>query len=412
MTGNIIGFLLATYFLVGRWSMGRLDGSFDTAPIHLQPRVWIIGLLILMVPLTWARRRLALSRRKATPVDAAIILFLGYMLLSALWAPDTELAYEKAFEVFLLLVVALVFAATRSGFIDEQVEHGFWCAVVLTGVAMASVAIIKTTSGRVYVPGGGPITFGRNMGMMGIGAVYLSSRYGTGAKPLCVGIVIVSMLLILLCGSRGALLSSGVGAIALLITYRASISAKLAAGGAIALVGAVLLFNTNTGREALEVFQSRVIDQTVHNHHLAARDDLWLDALDWTAESPWYGWGLNGYRANSWTYPHNIVLEVMVEGGAIGILLLTNIGRVWWKDLRRNRYRVSRVALAGCALALTAAQTSGDLFDSRGVFLFLALASPLAAPALKASRRRLAPAPPAPVRSRPTHAGRFSPVPN
>jgi O-antigen ligase len=239
------------------------------------------------------------------------------------------------------------------------------------------------------------------MGMMGIGAVYLSTKYGTGAKPLCVGAMIVALLLILMCGSRGALLSSAVGGLALMVTARASLTTKLAAGGLVALAGAALLFNTATGRNALDVFQSRIVDQTVHNRYLAARDDLWLDAIDWTAERPWFGWGLNGYRANSWTYPHNIVLEVMVEGGAVGIVLLLNVGRAWWSQLRRHRYRVSRVALAGLALALTAAQTSGDLFDSRGVFLLFALATPTAAPVVKRVRRRPALAPPAPPKIAP-----------
>jgi O-antigen ligase len=247
---------------------------------------------------------------------------------------------------------------------------------VLAGAAMAGVAILKSTGGRVYIPGGGPITFGRNMGLMGLGAAYLAGRYGAAAKPVCVGLMLVAMLMVLLSGSRGALIASCVGALTLLVTARISVASKVAAAGALALIGAAILLNTRTGENARDVFESRIVEQTIHQRYLAGRDDLWLDAADWIQERPWLGWGLNGYRANSWTYPHNIFLEVTVEGGIVGLLLLLNIARIGWTQLRSIRFRVPRVPLAALALLTASAQSSGDLFDSRGVFLLIALIAP------------------------------------
>lgn len=373
MISQIFGCLLALYFLVGRWSIERLDGALDVGSVFQQPRAWIVAMLVVWASLAISGRAGTRTATWMTSIDAAICLFLGYMLLASFWSPNSELACDKAVDIGLLLTVALAFAISRPVLSHDRVLDGFWWAIVLVGVAMAGLAILNATGGRIYVPGGGPNTFGRNMGLMALGAAYLASRYGTKVSPISAAVMIVAVLLILMSGSRGALLSTAIGIFTLLVAARASLLTKFAIAGVLTSAMAILLFDTVTGKDALEVFQSRIIEMTVYDRHLSARDNLWLDALDWAKERPWLGWGLNGYRANSWTYPHNMFLEVIVEGGGIGLLLLLNVGRAWWSQMRRSRFHVPRVPVAALALLFTAAQTSGDLFDSRGVFLLLAL---------------------------------------
>ena len=214
------------------------------------------------------------------------------------------------------------------------------------------------------------------MGLMGLGAAYLAAAYGRAARPACVAAIAVAMLMVMLCGSRGALLSSSMGAFVLLLTAREPLAKKIAAAAAVALLGAALILSTSAGQNALETFQNRIVLNTFEKQHLAGREDLWLDAVGWIIERPWFGWGLNGYRANSWNYPHNLFLEVTMEGGLVGLLLLLNVGWAWWRKFWQQRHRLPRSSLAALALTFTAAQTSGDLFDSRGVFLMLALATP------------------------------------
>jgi O-antigen ligase len=376
MIGKTIGALLAMYFLVGRWSFDRLDGGIDTESLPLQPRVWIIGLLAAIVFVVRRRQTPDGIRAGSSPIDFAVCLFFCYMLVTAVWAPDHELAIDKATELVMLLVVALVIGASRDSLSHNEIQDGFWLAIVVAGAAMASLAILSGTGGRVYMPSGGPNTFGRNMGLMGLGAAYLLGRCGTAAKPVCVALMIVAMLLVLMSGSRGGLLATCVGALALLVTARQSMGSKVAAVGALALIGMVILLNTSGGKNAREVFEDRIVEQTFQQRYLAGRDDLWLDAVDWIQERPWFGLGLNGYRANSWTYPHNIFLEVTVEGGIVGLLLLLNITRVGWTQLKMVRFRVPRAPLAALALLTASAQSSGDLFDSRGIFLLIALIAP------------------------------------
>src|SRR4051794_38832752 len=98
MISQVFGFLLAMYFLVGRWSMERLDGTLgDESPLQ-QPRVWIVAMLAGWALIAVSGRAKKQVRTPLTSIDAAICLFLGYMVVAALWSPNSELAYDKAVE--------------------------------------------------------------------------------------------------------------------------------------------------------------------------------------------------------------------------------------------------------------------------------------------------------------------------
>jgi O-antigen ligase len=388
MTAQIFGFLLAIYFLVGRWSLGRLDGATGSGTLFEQPRFWIVAALVPIVLLLRPRTTRDGLRGRPTSVDLAVCWFLAYMILTTLWAPSAELANNKAGELALILWVAVLIAATRPALAHGDIQHGFWCMIVVVGIAMASLAILYRTGGRIYVPSGGPNTFGRNMGLLGIGAAYLAARYGQAARPACVAAIVVAMLMVLLCGSRGGLLSASVAVATFTVTARTSLSSKILIIAVLAGATAVAVSFTDVGRHAADVFHSRIVEQTLENRYLAARDVLWTDAWEMVCAKPLFGWGLNGFRANSWTYPHNIFLESLVEGGGVGLALLLMIPWVWWRRFRHSGVRISRVQLAALALLLTAAQTSGDLFDSRGVFLLIALATPTTVVARHAASSR------------------------
>jgi O-antigen ligase len=315
MIGRLFGFLLAIYYLVGRWSMDRLDGAAGATSIVEEPRFWIVVALVSIVLLQRPQKNRQRPHAGNYSLDAAICLFLAYMMFTSLWSPSAELAYDKAQELLLLLVVAILIAASRPTLAPDEVQHGFWWALVAVGAAMASVAIFYRTGGRIHVPGGGPNSFGRNMGLMGLGAAYLATKYGRETRPVCAVAIIVAMLMVLMCGSRGALLSFGIGACVLFFTAREAFAKKMAAAAAVALLGAALILSTSTGQNALDTFQSRIIETTLEKRHLAGREELWLDAVDWIYEQPWFGWGLNAFRAKSWIYRITSFLKLRWKGG-------------------------------------------------------------------------------------------------
>lgn len=378
--GYLIGTCLACYFLIGRWNFLRLEGEFDNVEAIDDPRVWLIGIAAAAVLLLscfnyrgwWLRFQLQ-------RVDAAILVFLVYMLITALWAPDAELAMLKAYEVNLLIAVAVIVTVTRQREAAVHLLSGFFFTLLVIGGAMAFYAIYQSTGGRIAAPGGGPNTFGRNMGLTAIAALYFAARPGVTitTKISAAIMVVMALLLVMMCGSRGGLMSACMGAMTIILLSRTSLARKVLILTCLILLGAAALFYTPAGQNALDVFEHRIVEQTIENRYMSSRDDLWEHAVELAQVQPIAGLGLNGYQANSWTYPHNMVLEVWVEGGTIGVVLLAFAGFVFFRDNWRSRNRVSSPALAAFVLAFVAAQSSGDLYDSRGVFLLMAMITPV-----------------------------------
>ncbi|MCO6047430.1 O-antigen ligase family protein [Aeoliella sp. ICT_H6.2] len=368
----LLGSLIAIYFLIGRWTFARLSGDYDQVPLFEQPRVWTVAMIIVLAGIVFTELRHRGSYRPQS-VDVAIIVWFTYVLMSAIWAPDAELAAEKFVEVAMMLVVAVAIAMVRSPDTQGQALLGFWWTLVAMGAAMGLLALYMSTGGRVFTPTGGPNIFGRNMGLTGIGALMLATRSFSLAKVSLYTIVLLSAVWVVMCGSRGALLATGVAGIVLFLTARVGFTTKITASLAFSIAAIFMFANTEAGRNATDVFRNRILRQTIEQRYTADRDDLFIEAYELGMEKPIIGWGLSGFLANSWIYPHNLFLETFAEGGMIGVLLLMWIFWKWWTSLRRDRRAMTGTSLAAMVLLVVAASFSGNYYDSRGVFLFLAL---------------------------------------
>lgn len=368
----LLGNLLALYFLLGRWTFARLEGVYDEGHLWEQPRVWVIALILPLAGLMYYELRERGATRLYT-VDIAICVWLVYMLTSALWAPETEHLTAKVSEIGMLLAVAISIALSRSNLTDSRTLLGFWYGVVAAGAAMGILALVMSTGGRVFTPTGGPNIFGRNMGLVGVGALMLATRGNVAGKPFYYALVILSPMWVVMSGSRGALLALGMAGLVLLWTAKTSWATKLVGVAALGCLGTVAFVATDVGRNAAEVFHHRILQQTVEQRYTSSRDDLFMQAVEVGLDSPVLGCGLSGFRAYSWTYPHNIVLETFAEGGLVGVVLLAMMLLAWWRHLARASHNTPGSLLAAMALMITAASFSGNFYDSRGVFLLLAL---------------------------------------
>jgi O-antigen ligase len=103
-------------------------------------------------------------------------------------------------------------------------------------------------------------------------------------------------------------------------------------------------------------------------------------ALSAWLQHPWFGWGLGGWSMVYWQtdyrlYPHNIVLELLVEQGLAGafafLYLLISVVR----RLRAVTFEGTHFPflLPGLAYLVFIAMFSGDLDDSRFVWFWCGL---------------------------------------
>ena len=383
---TLLGIAMALFLLSGRWNLERvvaIDGSAFTAP-----RVWLVAAVLFVALMPLVR-----PRRDVVP-PAGLLAFVGYFLMSALWAPDSHLASQKAIDLLVMTLGILSLRRLTSHVGIKPTTQRLWHVFAVTFGAFALVGLSSSLlggGGRLSVLGGGPNVYGRNMGVLLVvclGAMLDQGR--TRGWPL-VGVLIAG-LLVVLTGSRGALGGTLIGVASLLFMRRIQpgrtvIAITFSAAGLAALVQW-----TAVGRAALESFRERVIVLTLQQSYDSGRGPLRDAALDMIARKPWLGDGLNGFRARGHgVYPHNLELEALTDGGLLGLLMLGVALAVPLLAIAIRSRKVDPVTAAVFLLHLACAQVSGDFYDSRGVFLFgmlLTLQFTVRPPKRRAKRER------------------------
>jgi O-antigen ligase len=364
---------LALFMVVGRWSFARIAGG-EGEQFVLEPRVWLIVMLcaLAFAPIAMPSSGLSARQRNA---GIALLGFVGYLMLTVAWAPDLTLAWNKAMELGLVGMALLAVIRLLPVLPARALADGMWRALVVVFAIFAVFALLGTSDGstRVAVLGGGPNVFGRNMALLALFCVNTLLLGRARALPI-MGLG-VAALLVLLSGSRGAMLASTIGTLVLLWVHRVRPSKLLwlVLGGAV-LVTLVVIF-TELGQHALAMFNERVIKLTFEQEYDSGRSTLHDQAMAVGWSAPLYGDGLGGFSTHSvFDYPHNIVLEAWSEGGLVGVGLLAGALALPLHTLLRRRGSHHALEIAAFAALLASAQFSGDFFDSRGVMLFGLLA--------------------------------------
>lgn len=364
---------LALFLVVGRWNFARASGGDDAFGL-LEPRFWLVVLVaaIAFAPIGGLPSTLLPRARNAA---IALLAFLGYHVISSAWAPDFGMAASKAFE--LILVATVLAAALRLHQVlpERAVADGIWSALVVVFSIFAVFALVGSSDGdsRLAVLGGGPNVFGRNMALLALFCIHtlLSSRL----RPWPVIGLAVAAMLVLLSGSRGAMLASAVGTLVLLWVHRVRPSRLLWLVIIAVFVIAIVATFTDFGQAAVKMFHERVVRLTLEEEHDSGRSNIYDLAIQLGWSAPVYGDGLAGFPARGYfVYPHNIVLEAWAEGGLVGVAFLAGALALPLLAIVRRRGHRHAPELAAFAALLASAQFSGDFYDSRGVLLFGLLA--------------------------------------
>ncbi|AGZ40628.1 O-antigen ligase family protein [Actinoplanes friuliensis] len=372
------GLVLVLVAIGGRFTLDRA-GFVDLAWVDLR----VIGLIAALVLLTvdMARRPKTLGAYRPEGWLVATVLFFLFQIASGLWAPQASRVGPQTLDLVLMGVLTLAYYFYTVGDPAIVVRTTFLLFFVAAIVFALAALFINGPGdqGRYSAFGGGPNVFVRIeiLGVISAIALYLFTR-----RILPLLVIPLFLLAAVLSGSRAGLLAGVAVGLAALWKIRRRLRTSFVVAALGVLVAATAVVWAFAPPAFTSLFQERFVEQTVEQHYLSDRTDIWAAAWRLAVEHPLAGAGLDGFYGligvnQAVEYPHNYVLGVAAEGGFLGMLLLTTAVVLWARTVRGGGVRPQLTGLGVAAAVFVGLSSlfSGDYYDARLFWLFAALAA-------------------------------------
>ena len=310
-------------------------------------------------------------------------LLFSLFAIPLLWTEMHPYATEKVTYLYTLTLFAAV--APLVLFKTTHDLHRLFNALTLVGLLSAfdgaRLLLQGNPGGRLSAFGANPIAFGRSIGLVFVWTAILGMEGRLPAVP-AMGLVGLSGVLLIASGSRGPLLASVGGlVVAGFAFYRRRLKLMLRfAAAALVLVLAVQFGLSQASGESADRI-ARLAGGELGSSELT-RLDAYNQTLALIAAHPGgIGWGGFATRVNQTgnggddrQYPHNLFLEVLLEGGWVGgFALLLLLGLAFGRLVRQPPSPPLRALLLLFCFCVVNAQVSGDLNDNRLLFSLTAL---------------------------------------
>lgn len=360
----------------------KADPRLSWLPIDLTVLAAAVSVLLMA--------RMFVKNRFRIPVALFWVcgLFASF-LLAVPWTEFTDYAVEKMIKLFSF--TWLCAAAPLFLFKTEEDVRRLLNAIFAVAVLMAADAILSLIfSGKatydngsasgITAFGSNTIALGRTTGMALIWVAFLcmEKRMWLPKALACMGLLVIALVG---SGSRGPLLSTFlVLAMTGVLFYWKKATSMGRFIGAILVVSLVCLYGfTIVPDEASSRIEEFVSGDFSNSELMRMKAyELSWEAIKETPEGT--GWGGFATRINLWPdstrqYPHNLVLEVFLEGGwlpGVFLCLVTGIGL--WNVYKGAVSAEGRTLFALLIFVAGSAMVSGDINDNKEFFAFLGLA--------------------------------------
>ena len=394
-----ISIALTAFVLGGRWSFIRLIDPLIALKSDLQRTVNFevvvleIRLICLSVGVFFLMSLSQKISARVTYILMPVIALLIWFVASALWTVTEANYLSKLIDIAYLFagLLYVAYAVNIPDFIKVFLYTMFVSLTILSFMGLQSYltgglsqisaeAIIDTT--RLSILGGGPNTFGRQMGVLLIICVsQILTRKNAMQIAMFGGVGALALMLCLLSGSRGALLATISGLAILFLGVRISARLLVYIVGGVVLGVVVSVLTGNTFFDSFfssEFFQNRWVNETYSAGYASGRDRLLETAFDLWMTSPVIGTGLNSFaelNATGDLYAHNVIAETAQETGLIGLSILFMVAVRFFRSSTLWGSPTSALIVAIEFMWFTGSMTSGDLYDSRNIFVFALIAA-------------------------------------
>ena len=329
-------------------------------PRGIAPLASVAGLFAALLILSSGA---ALSRQRLAAPAALLGALLTWGVISAIWSIDPLRSLELAARLAGLFAAGLALAAAAELVVAPDRLTGFLVAGFVLGIAMAATdlathgAVSKPFSTRSYQASW------LNQASVAFAILLLpTSAALVGRGRRMSGLVFAGAAAITVCALAGTAakvaLAAGLPAALLCYGWRARTARAAALVSVLVAISAPLTF------ARLERVSDLVVTADAVKFSAAHRLLIWSFVGDRIAEHPLAGWGLNSSRAipggkdpiepgASWLplHPHNAPLQLWLELGVPGAVLLALVAAYAWLALARAEWPRRFAAAVGGSLA-------------------------------------------------------------
>lgn len=317
-----------------------------------------------------------------------LVLFFGVCAVALLWTELTDYATYKAARMFTLTLWAAFGAALL--FRSEAAVLSFRNAVIVLGILSLVDAFIgqpRDGYAQMELLSADSISTGR-LGALCASFLWVGVLQSGSFPSKVVQLTLLAVFVVLIqsAGARGPAI--GLLAALLLVSIRlVKIRSRAFVRWAVAVL--TLTFAVQLGLSLAPTMAAARLSEFYAGRSdwlLTDRSEFFVQAVRGIIENPLgIGWGgfeklhLGFSATGAWppvrSYPHNLFLEVILEGGWIAGALLVSISifalrRVW----RCPDMEVAAIPLAALLITATGVIFSGDFNDNRDYFAYLGMA--------------------------------------
>jgi O-antigen ligase len=333
------------------------------------------------------------------PIVCAMFAFVVWWAVTLTWSPSRIYGPEKLFYLATLAYWGLIVGALIIGPDPDRVRRLFTLLLLFaTWVGIESLLIYREDPTLLHLPRGADEYRAFNnyqeIGRMaGLGALvaftaWLFGRRWSGGNLLLLALCAMLTFVLMLGGGKGPVLATAACILlALLVGLHVTKRKILYKRNQLSIIWLViglvagLAIYTATPDHTLRSLQrlSNMIDDGEFQGTAALRFHRYQDALRLWPEAP-----VLGHGAGSWpvvwggfdrmSTPHNMILEILVETGIVGLVLMMALLVVAMRPVSIDRLRNDPLAL--CAFMLFVwlfikAQTGPDVAQNRLMFMML-----------------------------------------
>ena len=364
-----------------RWIPALVTSGFvmagfvkDTGPLARLPFDLTLALAMLTALIVGLQMVIAGIPRDAHGVVLAFTLLVPPVLWSATTAYGTEKVGRLFTFTFLSLLAPVVLVRTRS-----DVARFVWAFTGMSGIVVIS-ALFNPELSSAYE--GAPITT-ESVDTIGLGSaaghvlvvLALGVIWKSVPRLAAIGAAASAVYVLLQSGSRGPLISalSAVMVGSLLTRVRPDYR-RVVVFVALLAIGVLVAYEAAPSYSQLRIIGFLEGDT---QGSIDGRISLYHEAFQSILRHPFgIGWGnFEGIAFGGYTYPHDLVLEVLAEAGVVlgGLFLLWLCYRIILAHRITTDY-LGAVVFASAIFWSGKALVSGDINDNRVVFYAIGLA--------------------------------------